>query len=225
MKISVISLDFAGVIVSKSFIDYFWLELVPYAYSLRHSIPLSKAKSTVYEEYEKVGSNRIEWYLVDYWAKKFRIEEYIPKLLDIARSKIVVYNDAREVIPKLASKVSNIIIATNTSIEFINLFFDAYPEFKRYIKKVYSCVSHYNMPHKTREFYESIVEDLHIKPEEILHVGDDPIYDYEIPKSIGINAIIVCRSRGKVLHGRNVISSLKELLGIIEELNIETRLN
>lgn len=178
MRISIISLDFAGVIVSKSFIDYFWLELVPYAYSLRHSIPLGKAKSIVYREYEKIGSNRIEWYLVDYWARKFRIEKYIPTLLDVASSKIVVYSDAREIIPKLASKVGNIIIASNTSIEFINLFFNTHPELKRYVKKVYSCVSHYNMPHKTSKFYESIVEDLHVKPEEILHVGDDPLYDY-----------------------------------------------
>ena len=215
MDIYIISLDFVGVIVSKDFIDYFWLDLVPYAYSLKHKTPFEKAREIVYEEYSKVGEDKVEWYLIDFWAKRFNIEEYIPTLLNMASTKIHVYDDVFEVLPILASRVRSIIILTNTTTPFIDLFFSKYPELRKLIKKIYSCVSHYGIPRKTREFYEIVIKELNVEPSKIVHVGDDPLYDYDIPRSLGINAIIIARGEAKVKNKRDAITSLRELLKVV----------
>ncbi len=219
MKVSIVSLDFAGVITPKNFIDYFWLELIPYAYSLKHCVELSKAKRIVYEEYSRVGVDKVEWYLIEYWAKRFSIEEYTPQLLDMAYTKISIYPDVLNVLPKLHDRVNKIIIVTNTTIPFINLFFKAYPEVEKYINRIYSCVTHYNLPRKTKEFYIKVVEDLHVKPYEIVHVGDDPLYDFKIPRSIGIYAFILIRDKGKYRnvceYEQYIIKSLNDLLEIV----------
>jgi len=214
--VKVISLDFAGVVVSKRFIDYFWLEAIPKALSEKKGWPIDRAKEFVLREYDSISMDGIEWYLPSYWLERFDIPELLDALLEESTKYIEVYSDVYDVLPALASKFK-VIISTNTTMEFINIFMEKHPWFKQYIHKVYSCTSHYSLPRKTREFYTRIVEDLKVSPKDILHVGDDVEYDYRIPKSIGINAILVVRGE---VQGQfeNSISSLKEILGLLGKL-------
>jgi len=54
---------------------------------------------------------------------------------------------------------------------------------------------------------------LKIKPEELVHVGDNREFDYRSPKKIGIKSIYL--NRDKKYRGNHVIYSLSELKNAI----------
>jgi len=75
--VKVVSLDFAGTLVSQDMMDYFWLEVVPLLYSKRHGIWLSEAKDEVYGAYEQVGKTDVRWYSPRYWFERFGLADQL----------------------------------------------------------------------------------------------------------------------------------------------------
>ena len=45
-----------------------------------------------------------------------------------------------------------------------------------------------------KSFYLKICDDLKINPSEIIHIGDNKNFDYDIPRSIGIKAFLLDRN-------------------------------
>lgn len=211
--IKVVSLDFAGTLIDKEYIDYFWLELIPEKYAEKYGLNVIEAKKLIYQEYERVGENEIEWYLPKYWLKKFNLNLDVKELLGIAISRTHPYPEVLGVIKELSSKY-RVIITTNTTLEFIEVFLEKYSEIGKYISKVYSCVSHYGLVRKDRDFYLKLLQDLNVRPEEILHVGDHEIYDYAIPRSLGIRACLI-RRNNKLNIKPCIVSNLEDLLHVI----------
>ena len=211
-EVKVISLDLDGTIVSKSFTDYFWLELVPELYSQRHNLPIDEAKRVVLSMYDEVGPDDIRWYLADYWFNRFDLKVSYKQVLDSIKHKVEVFPDALEVISKLCEKYM-LILTTNASRDFVDIELKAVGT--NYFKKVFSCVSDYGLPRKTEDFYLSICEVLSIKPSEMLHVGDDEKYDYQVPRSIGIQAYLVNRL-GSISVAQHVLTSLSQLSHLLE---------
>jgi FMN phosphatase YigB (HAD superfamily) len=68
--------------------------------------------------------------------------------------------------------------------------------------------------------YLYVLERTKTKPQEVIHVGDNPRVDGEIPKSLGITPILINRSKRVDLEkaasgGFTVISNMQKLLKII----------
>ncbi|MEM0441675.1 MAG: hypothetical protein QW450_00760, partial [Candidatus Nitrosocaldus sp.] len=93
---------------------------------------------------------------------------------------------------------------------------------------LFSSIS-YNMV-KSKEFYSIICKEMNVNAQSILHVGDDPIQDLKVPRSIGMQAILMDRRRegnhnGEVLINKSVsnmddgveciVRSIKELIDMI----------
>ena len=110
-----------------------------------------------------------------------------------------------EVVEKLRDKYI-LILATNASRYFIKTVFEAVPIFGESLRYVYSCVSDFKIPRKNRDFYKRILEELHLNPGEVIHVGDDPVYDREEPRSIGVKAFYIDRD------GRGDIEKITDIL-------------
>ena len=73
--------------------------------------------------------------------------------------------------------------------------------------------------------YKYLIEKMKVKPFETLHVGDNVQVDGDVPKSLGIMAILINRNNRKDLveasrAGHTVISNMQELLGFIRSKNI-----
>lgn len=69
--------------------------------------------------------------------------------------------------------------------------------------------------------YLYVLETTKTKPEEAIHVGDNPQLDGDVPRSLGITSILINRSKRKDLRkaasrGYRVISNLQQLLEIIK---------
>jgi len=190
--IKVISLDFAGVIAPKDFIDYFWFVAIPKRIAKFEKITLYEAIKYVENAYESVSKSMLEWYLPSYWANRFGINDLIDDAVKESIDVADVYGDAIELIPILGSKYL-LIIATNTIEEIVRLYLTKFTSIGKYIKKIYSCINMLKEPNKTERFYKAMIDDLGVNPSDVIHIGDDMIYDGEMPRRIGIRSIIVNR--------------------------------
>ncbi len=188
----VISLDFAGIIAPKDFIDYFWFVALPRRIAKLEKVSLYEAMKFVEQAYESIPRSTLEWYLPQYWASRFGIEHVLEEAILESLDYAEVYGDASEVIPILGSRYT-LIVATNTTKDIIDAFLEKYSVIRKYVKRVYSCIDDVGSPRKNVEFYKFILDDVGAEPWEVVHIGDDPIYDGEIPQSLGIRTIVVER--------------------------------
>ena len=212
--IKVISFDFDGTLVNTGLADSFWMEGLPNIYAVEKYISFKKAKELLVEEYNKIGKDRIEWYDPDYWFDRFGIKYNWKRLMNSYRDRIKKYDDATPILESL-KKDYDLIILSNARREFIDLQLDT-TGLERFFKRTFSSVSDFNMVKKNAEVYHRICDILEVKLSEIVHVGDDLIFDYEVPKSIGIKAFYLDRrSSGRV--DNNTIHSLYELKELINK--------
>jgi len=89
--IKIISFDFDGTIAKHSFADAFWLEGVPALYAKQHHVDVEAAKKYLFEEYDKIGDNRIEWYDPGYWFDRFDLQADWKKMLLKYRKNVEIY--------------------------------------------------------------------------------------------------------------------------------------
>lgn len=204
--IKIISFDLDGTLIKKGFTDYFWLELIPKLYSEKYRLAISEAKKIVIKEYEAVGVDDIRWYLPEYWVNLFKLDFNVEEALNSIKHIAEPYPDAIEIVNSLYGKY-DMVIATNAHRDFINVEINVIG--KKYFKHVFSCVSDYNLPRKTEEFYIKIAKELNVEPNEIVHVGDDEKYDYIVPRKVGVNAYYLNRNRRE--NSQYTITNLLEL--------------
>ena len=212
MRIKALSLDLDGTLVSREYVDYFWLELVPKLYAERWHIDLKEAKQRVMEAYEEVGPRDIRWYRPRYWFRRFGLDEAALKWAIEEAGKLVrPYEDAIEFLRIVRGKV-RLLLCTSASREFIDLVFRKLPAFGRSFSRIFSSVSDFNMPGKPPEFYLKVLEEVGIESQNLVHVGDDEEADYRNPMQVGVRAYLINREGGK--------RGLQSLLELLDELNI-----
>ena len=209
MRIRYLSLDMDGTIVSRKYVDYFWLELVPRLYAERHCLDLEEAKRVVFNSYDEVGQGDIRWYLPRYWFQRFGLMDKLDYALREAGRLIEVYEDALKFF-ELAPDHVALVLSTSAAREFINLVFSRVPFLEKRFLRVFSSSSDFSLPGKPPEFFIAIQRELKAGPREILHVGDDPEGDYKNPIAAGLRALLVSRN-GK--HGG--IKSLSDIFRFI----------
>ncbi|RLF15312.1 MAG: hypothetical protein DRJ97_04265 [Thermoprotei archaeon] len=210
MKVKVVSFDLSGTLIDEDFVDHFWLEVIPRAYAEKRKLPLHVAKEEVLRMYEEVGAEDLRWYLPRYWVVKLGLGRLEP-LLEEASKRIKVYDDVHEAFKTLARLKLKVAILTNLTYELaeiclrvINLSLPV---------TLLSCVTNFALTRKTRRFYELSCKALGVKPTEVVHVGNDQVYDLQEPASIGIKALLIDRRGGR---DEGSINNLLELMDIVE---------
>ncbi len=189
MAIKVVSFDVNGTLLNcNEFIDKFWYQEIPRLYSEKYGVSFSEALNRIKRDYNLVGPNDLRWYLPNYWFMLYGFdqtpEEILMKL--IPRVNIGIIDGADKVVEKLAEKYVLIAISSQ-SIEFLKA--EAYHiKFFQNFLELFSAPSHFKATCKTPNLYRKVCEILSIKPVEIIHIGDDPTYDYEMANKAGIRA-------------------------------------
>lgn len=210
MPIKALSLDLDGTLVSRSYVDYFWLEIVPRLYAERWGLQLEEAKRQVFRQYDEVGPRDLRWYQPRYWFDRFGLDaDLLRTALEEASKLIVPYEDALELLKRLQNRLT-VVISTSASREFIDLVLNRVPEIRARVSRIFSSVSDFSLPSKPPEFYLRVLAELRVEPHELAHAGDDEEADYAIPLSLGIRAFFIDRSGGKG------VSNLLQLLEILE---------
>ena len=210
----IISFDLDGTLVDKRYVDYLWEELIPKLYAEKYGLEFQDAKRRVRREYDLLGPHRIEWYLVDYWLKYFKLDKSKEELFDEIRHMIKPYSEVKHTLLELKRRGYRIIIATCAVRDFINLVMSQIPWLRELVSRVYSSTSDFKLTGKPKEFYVRITKIEGVKAKDIVHVGDDIEMDYIEPLKAGLKAYLIDRN-DKYKHVKNRIRSLDELLHLI----------
>ncbi|MGQ9760083.1 MAG: HAD family hydrolase [Candidatus Methanomethylicaceae archaeon] len=203
--IKVVSFDVDGTLVTPSFADIVWLEALPQLVAESCKISLEEAKSMLYKEYDTIGPNKPEWYDLEYWIKKYRLQIDPRSLVYQYKDAITLYPEVVEVLERLKENYGLVIISNSSK-----LFLDVTTQpIRKYFDHIYSTLSDLGMMKDTSAYLE-ICKLLSTPPSEVAHVGDNLDLDYLSAKRAGILAFYLDR-RGK-RSGRYFIKDLRELL-------------
>lgn len=205
-----VSLDVTGTLVDGRSVKYFWDVLIPTAYARKHQMPFGKAFKYVKQIYATISPDDVKWYLPEYWIRRLDIEDSVDYLLKEFKPIITIFPDVKPVIIELYSQ-HDLIVSSNLPMLLLETILE---DLKEYFSKVFSSVSTYSLPRKTAEFYARVCFDTGFKPQEVLHIGDNIIYDFLIPKFMGMESIIV--KRFKPPKQKHEVSSLKQVLDIMK---------
>jgi len=201
-EIKIISFDVEGTLVTPDFSHAVWFEAIPQPYGQKHGISYEKARQIVEAEYEKVGDQRLEWYDVDYWFNYFGIGSSAPILKD-CEDKVCYYLEVFDVLKVLGQKFK-LVVASGSPREFLRHLLK---DVETYFTKVFSSISDYQQL-KTKDFYLGMCQDLGVSPHQIIHVGDNWQFDFDIPQQVGILAFHL--DRNSQTPGTESVNSLKQ---------------
>jgi putative hydrolase of the HAD superfamily len=204
--IKVISFDFDGTIAKHTFADAFWLEGVPALYAKQHHVDVEAAKKYLFEEYDKIGDNRIEWYDPGYWFDRFDLQADWEKMLLKYQKNVEIYPEVPSVLKRLSASYI-LIVSSNAKKEFIDVQLRQ-SKLSGYFDQIFSSTSDFHTVKKVTDFYAMICKKLRIQPQEMIHVGDHKEFDYLSPQNLGITSYYLDRKENTT--GNHVVSDLKQ---------------
>jgi len=198
-QIELISFDAEGTVVTPDFSEAIWHEAIPALYAQKKGLDLAQAKRRIVEEYGRIGDQRLEWYDIEYWFSYLGLGSSEP-VIQSCLDKIGHYPEVTEVLSSLASEYK-LIVASGTPLELLHCLLR---DIKPYFVRIFSSVSHYRQL-KSPDFYLKLCEEMGVKPNQVIHVGDNWQFDFLNAQQAGVNAFYIDRS------GRNHQESLSDL--------------
>lgn len=210
--LGVLSFDLDGTLIRKGFDDIFWNQLIPELFAERNKISFEQAQKFILDEYDRIGPDDPRWYIPEYWFERFGLAANIQEVLNKVRYAEGIYDDVY--LLGDFSKKYRVVISTNNARILLEHKLQVLKHVKQFISHTFSSVSDFNKIVKSKEFYASVCKKMAIKPEQMLHIGDDPKHDLEIPRSVGVNALLI--DREQKIDEEHVIHSLAELKRILQ---------
>ena len=203
-----LSFDMDGTITDLSFAESVWLEGVPNLYANKIGLTFDEARKYVKSEYDKIGRQKLEWYDLNYWIKKFGLEISKKEILSSFKNRIRIFPEVEDVLKECRSQGYKLIIVSNARREFINLQLKR-TKIDNYFERVFSSTSDFNLTKQTVKVYQQVSSIMKISPTEMIHVGDDLLFDFVIPRKLGIKSFYLDRTSKK--SGNSIIHNLREL--------------
>ena len=203
----VISFDMDGTLTDLSFVDSVWLQGIPNLFAQKNQISLEEARKRVKSEYDRVGNEKLEWYDLNYWLDKFNIDASPRQVLNSFREKIRVFQDVPAVLENLRTRGYRLIVITNARREFVDIEMRQ-TGIQGFFEQIFSSPSDFRLTKNATRVYEKVCVACEISPCEMIHVGDDQDFDFEVPRKLGINAYLLDRTGKKT--GTHTIYSLEE---------------
>jgi putative hydrolase of the HAD superfamily len=205
-RLQVVSFDLDGTLVSDAFDEAIWYEEIPTRYAARHGLSFAEAYERVVAEYRALRGHP-QWTDMGFWFARFALGDW-REAAEVRRSLIQLYPETLEVLDALAPRY-RLAIITQSENKFYRLKLEV-TGLGRYLERLFATPEHFQKSVKDEQVYREVMAQLAVAPEEMLHVGDHRHYDYELPRSLGINALHLDR-RGE-RQGAEVIHDLRELL-------------
>ena len=208
-QIKALFFDLEGTLVTKEFSDYIWNRKIPELYSMKKGISVNEAVRIVSEMYNSVGPLKIEWYDINYWFKRFGLENP-SDILKQASGLIRVYDDVKPTLEKLYNRIELYII-TNSSRIFLDFELS---EISAYFNRVFSVTSDFKLTKANPKAFTRVLNILGFRGSEVIHVGDDILHDYISPRKAGLNCVLISREKFRGVKGE--VKSLSEIYTFLD---------
>ncbi|MCK5043097.1 MAG: HAD family hydrolase, partial [Candidatus Aenigmarchaeota archaeon] len=206
-----ISFDLDGTLVNEKFDKIIWHEEIPKLFAEKNNIDIETATNMVYAEYYRGAFiDKVDrWTDISYWFDRLGLDGWNTLMVNM-KKHILVYDDTLKMFEQLSARKYKLIIISNAEEKFLDMKLEA-EGLKKHFSSVFSAQSTFGVRKKNKEIFMKVLERLGIKPENMIHVGNDRYLDLEVPSSVGIKSFLLDRT-GKT-KGDNVIHSLDELVG------------
>jgi HAD superfamily hydrolase (TIGR01549 family) len=218
--IKVFSFDVDGTLVSQGFADCVWLQGIPEAYAAKEGLNFEQAFEFVRSEYDKIGDNRIEWFKMDYWLRKFGLVITREELFRKYEGEIEIYEEVESVLKVLKEEGYKLVVSSNAATEFLDFQIQS---IKKFFSRIFSATSDCGEVKKSNGFYARVCGILDVQPQEVVHIGDHWIFDFVNPRKIGMNAYYLDRKRSRnrnaKVEGKSGVEVKKEDEFVISNLN------
>lgn len=191
-NVKVISFDLGGAFFNNQFDELLWRTEIPKIYAQKYNLSKEVAFERVTSEYRRLWGKVDGWRDPEFWLKHFKLDIKFSDIIKNIKISILPYSDAAPIIKILQKKYHLIIIShAQENILLMKLKLAGY---EKIFLKIYSVGSHFRKITKDEDIYQDICDDLRVKPEEIVHIGNNFDFDYKVPSSIGINAFLIDRT-------------------------------
>ena len=208
-----VSFDAEGTLVNEDFAVAVWEEGIPRLYAESRGVSYEQAVREVFRQYDEVGEESIEWYDIDYWWRRLELPGDWRSLMEECLDRMNLYPEVPEVLEELHRRY-RVIIVSNTAREFLEYMLrDLTP----YLDRVFSVTSDFREVKKSPETFLKVCRIVGVDPSQVVHVGDHPKFDYQVPIQAGMKALLIDR-RG-LKRGPHVIRGLRELTERLRELD------
>jgi len=201
----VISLDLDGTLFPNNLDDKLWFELIPRKIALSRHISIEDAKHYAINEYNSIGFTDPRWYIPEYWLDRFNLSIDIDTLLSEVNYKDYIYKD----ILALKDLDCKIVISSSNARSMLKHKVNAISSFSINIYRTFSVVTDLNITSKNIIFYKHVKEELGLEPYNIIHIGDNILYDLLNARASGLRSLLIDRSNN--LKHPDVIHSLYDL--------------
>lgn len=205
-RVEVISFDAEGTVVTPDFSQAIWHEAIPGLYAQRHGVDIAQAREHVYDEYQRIGDQRLEWYDIEYWFNYLGLgssEPVIRSCLD----KVAYYPEVTGVVSSLGQRYK-LIVSSGTPGELLRFLLQ---DLESHFSRVFSSVSHFGQL-KNPDFYRRICDEMDVDPGQLIHVGDNWQFDVINPGKVGIRGVYLDRSGGNHRESISDLGQLEQLL-------------
>lgn len=211
--IKVISFDLDDTLSDSQFDELIWRAEIPKAYAREKNIPFDEAFRIVTTEYNALwGKIKGNWRDASFWLKHFGLETTWEDLLVAVEHEIKHYPDVNAMLSELA-KDFKLIIVSNAERKFIDAKLRC-NHLEQFFVKTYSAASDFDKIKKDEEVFRKALADFKIGPDEIVHIGDDGVYDVDVPRALKIKAFLLHRERKKKADFHNLYEFREWLLKV-----------
>lgn len=170
-RVDVVLLDMDGTLLDLQFDNYFWLQLVPERYALRHSLTLDAARAELTPRFV-ARQGTLDWYCTDYWSRELKLD--IAGLKHEIRERVSFLPRAEQFLVALRQQGQKrgirIVLLTNAHRDSLSIK-EQQTNLTRHFDAVIS--SHqYGFPKETQQFWRKAQEELNFDPARSLFVDD-----------------------------------------------------
>ena len=165
--IDTVLLDMDGTLLDLRFDNYFWLELVPERYAVRHGMTLEQARATVAPMFDgKRGT--LDWYCMDFWARELSLD--IAAMKHEAREHVRFLPGAERFLLSLRERGLQVALVTNAHRDSLKVK-ATQTGLLNYFDVVFSSHS-FGVPKEHSEFWQQLQATLQFDPARTLFVDD-----------------------------------------------------
>lgn len=210
----IVSFDLDGTLVDVEFGNKVWNEGIGRKFAQTYGVDPDLGEEWVRNAYAAVGDKNLLWYDIDYWLRRFNLPISAAELLDAYAPSMRLLPHVKDVLDALSGRYE-LVVASNAARLFVEKELEQ-TGIASYFQRAVSATSDYGVVKKDVAFYRRLCSELAVSADEVVHVGDHPLFDLEVPLKFGIDAYCLawqgqCPEPAGVESGR-MLHDLRELL-------------